>query len=432
MKNSLSFKLSLTLLVVLAEGADLVPRFPQHGHGGMGDMSGMGASSAAPPACTGNNTPPVQAGPGWAEMLSAMGGISWLMDAAMPEATLAKVEDLKPKYRATAKRKVFRYGPFTLVGKGQSKPPLGFVSMDENGQGFFDLISNGICENDCTVIAGKTGLVFADGKEAGPTDGIQVHHILTTDLSKSINQALAYCAVPNPAPYKPFNGTRFAKVIGSGFVGQGEDNGEIVFTSPDGSYPAGFFIRAKDRFVLLGDFVNHGNVTKDVYVTLDLEYVDGHVGYDSASALLSVTSCKSEDVKMGAAGSGPAETMSNKFEVYVDGYIVTAKGHMHDGGDRMVLYVNEKEVCTSKPIYSPNGIGNETVLTGMTQCNNVFQVKKGDYLKMKSVYDLSKHPLPKAMSAHPGMGMSDAMGMFTMTLAENGEAPRRKSRAIQM
>jgi hypothetical protein len=196
--------------------------------------------------------------------------------------------------------------------------------MDEHGQGFFDIISNGICENDCTVIAGKTGLVFADGTEAGPSQGIQVHHILTSDLSKSQNQAVAFCAVANPGPAKPFNGTRFAKIIGAGFLGQGEDNGEIVFTSEDGSYPAGFFLGAKDRFALLGDFVNFNNETKEVYVTMDMEYVDGHVGKDAVSALLSVTSCQLSDVKMGAAGSGPAETMSNKFEIYVDGYIITA------------------------------------------------------------------------------------------------------------
>jgi len=392
----------------------------------MAGMPGMGA--AAPPS----TAPPSSEATNWAGMLSAMGGISWLMDAAMPEARLAKVEDIKPKYRSAAKRKVFKYGPYTLVGKGQPKPPLGFVSMDEHGQGFFDIISSGICEKDCTVIAGKTGLAFEDGTEAGPAQGIQIHHILTSDLSKSQNQAVAYCATKNTTPSQKFNGTRFAKVIGAGFIGQGEDNGEIVFTSQDGSYPAGFQLGAKDRFILLGDYVNYNNVSKDVYVTMDLEYVDGWVGKDAVSALLSVTSCQSEDVKMGAAGSGPAETISNSFEIFVDGYIVTAKGHMHDGGDRMILYINGKEVCTSMPIYQSNGVGNETVLTGMSICDDAIKVKRGDFLTMKSVYDLSKHPLPRAMSAHAAMGMSDAMGMFTMTIVENGAEPKNKSKIIHV
>lgn len=68
---------------------------------------------------------------------------------------------------------------------------------------------------------------------------------------------------------------------------------------------------------------------------------------------------------------------------------------MHDGGDKMVLYVNEQEVCTSSPIYQASGVGNETVLTGMTQCNKAVPLKKGDYISMRSTYDLSRHPLPK-------------------------------------
>jgi hypothetical protein len=68
---------------------------------------------------------------------------------------------------------------------------------------------------------------------------------------------------------------------------------------------------------------------------------------------------------------------------------------MHDGGDKMILYVNGKEVCTSLPIYTSNGIGNETVLTGMSVCDGPIRVKKGDFLSMKSIYNLAKHPLPK-------------------------------------
>jgi hypothetical protein len=78
-------------------------------------MAGMaGMNHGAPPAPAAQ-TP---GGTNWAGLLNAMGGLNWLLDAPMPEARLAKVEDLKPKYRPTAKRKVFRYGPYTLVGKG--------------------------------------------------------------------------------------------------------------------------------------------------------------------------------------------------------------------------------------------------------------------------------------------------------------------------
>jgi hypothetical protein len=60
---------------------------------------------------------------------------------------------------------------------------------------------------------------------------------------------------------------------------------------------------------------------------------------------------------------------------------------MHNGGDRMILYINGKEVCTSKSRYGPRGI------SGMSTCDKTIPVKKGDWLEMLSVYDLSKHPL---------------------------------------
>lgn len=212
--------------------------------------------------------------------------------------------------------------------------------MDDNGQGFFNLISNGFCEKDCTVLAGKTGLEFADGSEAGPAQGIQIHHILTSDLSKNSNQAIAWCAKKDLGPSSNATGTRFNNLIGSGFIGQGEDNGEILLTSPDGNYPSGYTMRGKDRIILLSDFVNFNNVTKDVYITMDLEYVDGHVGKDAASALLSVTSCLGQDVNMGTKDA-PAETMSNKFEVFVNGYILTASKSISNGTYRNRPLTNE-------------------------------------------------------------------------------------------
>ena len=65
-----------------------------------------------------------------------------------------------------------------------------------------------------------------------------------------------------------------------------------------------------------------------------------------------------------------------------------AEGHMHNGGDRMELYLNDKELCVSKPRYGEDG-----VIAGMSFCDKVVPVKKGDWITMSSVYDLTKHPL---------------------------------------
>jgi hypothetical protein len=61
---------------------------------------------------------------------------------------------------------------------------------------------------------------------------------------------------------------------------------------------------------------------------------------------------------------------------------------MHNGGVKMVMYHNDKEICTSAAEYdAANGIN------GMGACDNVVKIKKGDLLKVKSVYDIAKHPM---------------------------------------
>jgi hypothetical protein len=53
----------------------------------------------------------------------------------------------------------------------------------------------------------------------------------------------------------------------------------------------------------------------------------------------------------------------------------------------MVMYLNDKEICLSTPTYK-----GETI-TGMNDCEKPIKVKKGDVLTMKSVYDITKHPM---------------------------------------
>jgi hypothetical protein len=74
--------------------------------------------------------------------------------------------------------------------------------------------------------------------------------------------------------------------------------------------------------------------------------------------------------------------------ILADATIVWARGHIHAGGDKMVLMVNDKEACVSEPKYSSDGI-----IVDMNVCPKPIQVKKGDYINLLSIYDLTKHPL---------------------------------------
>ena len=74
---------------------------------------------------------------------------------------------------------------------------------------------------------------------------------------------------------------------------------------------------------------------------------------------------------------------------------------MHDGGSKMILYLNDYEVCSSNATYggdgatATSGTGGEKwqTISEMTSCNEPIKVKKGDYIKIESQYDLEKHPV---------------------------------------
>jgi hypothetical protein len=68
--------------------------------------------------------------------------------------------------------------------------------------------------------------------------------------------------------------------------------------------------------------------------------------------------------------------------------ICKLEGHLHTGGVRMVLSLNGQEICTSNATYGNNGI-----ISGTTPCGGEIKVKKGDFMSMKSVYDIVKHPM---------------------------------------
>jgi hypothetical protein len=67
--------------------------------------------------------------------------------------------------------------------------------------------------------------------------------------------------------------------------------------------------------------------------------------------------------------------------------------HMHDGGSKMVLFINEKEMCVSRATYGQGGDNNNQTIVGLSICPAVISFKKGDVMTMDAVYDLGQHPL---------------------------------------
>jgi hypothetical protein len=80
-------------------------------------------------------------------------------------------------------------------------------------------------------------------------------------------------------------------------------------------------------------------------------------------------------------------------------YLTFIGGHMHDGGESLSAYVNDKLVCKSDAIYGLAGgvaivDGKEwKTISKMGECLEPIQVKAGDKMRLEAAYDNIAHPL---------------------------------------
>jgi len=378
-------------------------------------------------------------------------------------AQLAGVDKLKPQFEGKFKgvqRTLTKMGPYTIKGStgggGKGDSTLG-------GQAFFGSVSKGLCNNpqggspqDCTMLAGRVGVQWADGRVADPSNGIYIHHILSSDTKKRVPNWISNCNTPNSAAMN-VNGL----TGGTGFLSTGEDSAgnAAMFTNPQGNLPAGYHIKSGDTFNYWAQLVNYNKEPAKVYVTFDTEWVPGLLGQDMKNIVLTAT-CGGGRIKMSEAGS--TNTTSGKFYMMEEGRIMGARGHIHDGGVGMHMYINDKYTCSSLAEYGyrnedaagnkdtmagmshggkdamagmghggkgksawvndgPGGHGGAGILTvaSMGHCSGPYKVKKGDYITLKAEYDLKKHPLRVASN---GAKAADVMGMMGI-LYGSGSAP---------
>jgi hypothetical protein len=180
------------------------------------------------------------------------------------------------------------------------------------------------------VLSGKTKVAYEDGSEAGPINGIYIHHAISRDLSKAPNLPVSKCGEGQMSPTKGLG------KLGSEFLAQGDDSfggGSIRFMSKEGKIQSGYFIGPSMTLLNQMDLVNYKPESTKVYIGYEIEYLDGHVGSDAAATLMSVTGCgglpgvgtvsKENQIKLDP--NGVAVTQSPKFSVSKDAKIVAAR-----------------------------------------------------------------------------------------------------------
>jgi hypothetical protein len=81
------------------------------------------------------------------------------------------------------------------------------------------------------------------------------------------------------------------------------------------------------------ELVNYKNVEQKVYITAEYEYLSGIKAdtFDASVSLFSVTGCEFPDYHVSKDKPQYNLTSAN-VPIPMDGTIINAKGHLHDGG----------------------------------------------------------------------------------------------------
>jgi hypothetical protein len=141
-------------------------------------------------------------------------------------------------------------------------------------------------------------------------------------------------------------------------MASGNERGFIKFNSPLApKEKLGYFLNTADAFSLIVDFMNEKPEDKVVYMTITYDYVDGRPpGFSNYRTIwLDVAQCGTSEVR--APKESGQFMVQQTWKANLNGDIIGAGGHLHDGGVRVALEVDGKEVCDSRSSYAVGGPG---------------------------------------------------------------------------
>jgi len=273
--------------------------------------------------------------------------------------------------------------------------------------------------SNAAILSTRAVMSFEDGTPANFKNGIYLHHFLIADLSKP-NAPFALCPNRHQENKLGLWLSGYAlEATGAGLLSVGNDAYEEanIYMNTKNQVKSAFLTMSDDLFGVSAEIVNYNKDNRTVYLDIELEYFDHKPdGYlDAANVVVSATGCE-------LPGYRPPNNerkftyVSEPFFMEQDGWIVNARGHLHDGGSALEIYKNNKLACQSLPTYGREPGANpdvpETIIS-MSWCHDAIRFFKGDNLTIKSHYDVDAHPLRSAVGEghhHGGGGGMAGMG----------------------
>jgi hypothetical protein len=277
------------------------------------------------------------------------------------------------------------------------------------------------------MIGISPGLEYEDGESANIDSGMWLHHFILFNTGpgrKDYTCGDKDISLPHAvAGTTPRNSER---IFASG-------NERTICLFPNwGVRDAGYKLESADKFDAVLELMNENTQAKTVYVTMTYDVVEGHPFKDEVRIVwLDIGQC-------GTSESNPPKgknvfSLDYKWTSSINGQVIAAIGHLHDGGSRITLAVDGQQTCDSSatyggsPAYVQKNAGGVHAhgalehLSEMSQCNQKSlprsRIAKGQNWYMKAEYDFNKH---KGMMHEDG-NWDEVMGITLMFVRVAGK-----------
>jgi hypothetical protein len=331
-----------------------------------------------------------------------------------------------------------RYGPFSVVGD-EVLEPKALLQIGTRSKGKHTSLTAFVkkpCTN-CTIIAMQAGMETADGKDANVDRGYMLHHSMLlnegpgrSDVTCNFTLADLFHAL-RPLKMKPLNVERLFP--------SGNERTPLDFTTAQ-KVKAGYFLKMTDSFHIVTEIMNMTPDPVELYTSYTYEYIPGPlpVGWHSARPLtVDVGNCSKSAVPSKPEAS--YDLVGQPWTSNIDGYILGAGGHVHDGGTDITLFQNNKTICRSTFDYGTNpsyvqgmvamndtsinargstpganaGMVGMTYISKTSLCTDIGYFKKGDRMQVIANYNTTAHMPMKADDGE----VDEVMGLMIVYIA---------------
>jgi hypothetical protein len=193
------------------------------------------------------------------------------------------LQPLKPrftKYHPDVKRSKVRYGPYRLPSTAESSL-MSVISGEAGTMSSIATMMQKPCSGKCNLVTAQAGLEYANGSVADNSNGAWLHHVVL--ITGGTGHSDGTC---------PGMGVG---MIGERTFSSGNERtptafGDVIKNNVHSAFP----ITPSDVLSAQLELMNLNTVVKNVYLTIDFEYIPGELpaGFKRARAMwLDVTNC---------------------------------------------------------------------------------------------------------------------------------------------